>query len=147
MSFRGWASNGGENDDVNTHGRGPEDPELERVLREFRSSVHAWSDAVYRRPRLVEIAPRRMVWRKAAVWTLGSVLVAGGAWGGLLEHRQRQEQARLARLRQQEQQRRVQEERAREAEQELARVDTYVSREVPDALEALVPALSPDEGQ
>ena len=124
-----------------------EDPELERVLRDFRSSAHAWSDAVYQRPRLVEIATRRMVWRKAAAWALGSVLVVGGGWGGLLEYRHQQEQDRFVRLRQQQQQRQFQEERAREAEQELAKVDTDVSREVPDALEALVPATSSDDGQ
>ncbi len=132
---------------VNTDGGALEDPELERVLRDFRTSAHAWSDAVYQRPRLVEVAPRRMAWRKAAAWALGSVLMAGGAWGGLLEHRHLQEQDRLARLRQREQQRQLQEQKAREAEQELARVDMDISREVPDALEALVPATASDEGQ
>jgi hypothetical protein len=113
------------------------DPELERVLRDFRSSVHAWSDAVYQRPRLVEVAPRRTAWRKAAGWALGSVLVAGGVGGGLLEYRHRQEEARLAAAREAEHQRQVHEQRAREAEQELAQVDSDVSREVPAALEPL----------
>lgn len=122
------------------------DPDVEQALRDFRSSVHAWSDAVYRQPRLVEAAPRRTVWRTAAAWALGSVLVAGGAWGGVLEHQHRQEQDRLARLRQQEQDRRIQEQKARQAEQELALVDSDVSREVPDALEPLVPSMT-DDGQ
>ena len=146
MSFR-VSKNGGvrEGTGVKTNGA-LKDPELEGVLRDFRSSVHAWSEAVYQRPRLVEMAPRRMVWRKAAACALGSVLVAGGAWGGLLEYRHRQDEERLARLRQQEQQRLIQEQKAREAEQELARVDIDVSREVPDALEALVPATSSEDG-
>lgn len=113
------------------------DPELERVLWDFRSSVHAWSDAVYQLPRLVEVAPRLMAWRKAAGWALGSFLVAGGVGGGLLEHRHRQEQARIAAVREAEHQRQVQEERAHEAELELAQVDSDVSREVPAALEPL----------
>ena len=123
------------------------EPEVEQALRNFRSSVHAWSDAVYRQPRRVEVAPRRTVWRMAAAWTLGSVLVAGGAWGGILEHQHRQEQDRLARLRQQEQDRRLQEQKARQAEEELALVDTDVSREIPDALEPLVPSMTADDGQ
>ena len=88
-----------------------------------------------------------MAWRKAAAWALGSVLVAGGSWGGFFEYQHMQQEARLARLRRQEQQRLIQEQKAREAEQELARVDVDVSREVPDALEALVPATTSDEGQ
>jgi hypothetical protein len=123
------------------------DPDMDQALRDFRSSVHAWSDAVYRQPGRVEVAPRRTVWRMAAAWALGSVLVAGGAWGGILEHQHRQEQDRLARLRQQELDRRLQEQRAREAEHELALVDNDVSREVPDALEPLVPSMTADEAQ
>jgi hypothetical protein len=123
------------------------DPVVDQALRDFRSSVQAWSDAAYRQPRLVEIAPRRTVWRMAAAWALGSVLVAGGAWGGILEHQHRQEQDRLARLRQQEFDRRLQEQKAREAELELAQVDSDVSREVPDALEPLVPSMTADEAQ
>jgi hypothetical protein len=118
------------------------DPQMEQVLRDFRSSVHGWSDAVYQRPRLVEVTHRRMAWRKAAVWTLGSVLVAGGAGGGLLEHQHRKEQARIAASREAEHQRQIKEQ---EAEEELARVDTDVSREVPDAMEPLAQLMTPDE--
>ena len=128
--------------------RNPEpDPELERVLRSFRWSVHAWSDAVYQRPRSVEVAPRRMAWRKAAVWALGSVLVAGGVGGGLLEYQHRQEQARIAAVREAQHQRQLQEERAREAEQEVAQVDREVSRQVPNALEPLAQLMTSDESQ
>ena len=113
------------------------DPDMEKALRHFRLSVHAWSDAVYRLPRLEKAAPRRMAWRRAAAWALGSVLVAGGAGGGLLGYRHQQEHARIAAVREAEKQRQLQEQRAREAEQELARVDADVSREVPAALEPL----------
>lgn len=133
-------------------GRGPHDgaladPELEQALRDFRSSVHAWSEAVYQRPRLVEVASRRTAWRKAAAWALGSVLMAGGVGGGLLEYQHRQEQARIAAAREAEHQRQIQEEKARRAEEEVARVDSDVSREVPDALEPLAQLMSTDETQ
>jgi hypothetical protein len=154
MSFMGRFSKHGGNQDragaaTNSGAiESPElDPELERVLRDFRSTVRSWSDAAYRHPGLMHAAPRRTVWRMAAAWTLGSVLVAGGTWGGLLEYQHRQEQDRLARLRQQQYERQVQEERARQAEMELANVDRYVSQEVPDALEPLVPSMTADEGQ
>jgi hypothetical protein len=156
-NYKPFSKNGGEGEDrVSPRARlgsddalqNPEpDPELERVLRSFRSSVHAWSDAVYQRPRLVEVAPRRMAWRKAAVWALGSVLVAGGVGGGLLEVQHRQEQARLAAVREAQHQRQLQEERAREAAQELALVDRDVSRQVPNALEPLAQLMTSDESQ
>lgn len=124
-----------------------QDQEMDRVLRDFRLSVHAWSEAAYNRPRqLVDVAPRRMAWRKAAAWTLGSMLVAGGAGGGLLEHQHRQEQARIAAAREAQHQRQVEEQRAREAEQQLAKVDSEVSREVPNALEPLAQLMT-DDGQ
>ena len=120
------------------------DPQMEQVLRDFRSSVHAWSDAVYQRPRRVEVAHRRMAWRRAAAWTLGSVLVVGSAGGGLVEQQHRKEQARIAAAREAEHQREMKE---REAEEELAKVDTEVSREVPDAMEPLAQLMTPDETQ
>jgi hypothetical protein len=148
MSFKDEWKGREEQEHAGIHGGPMEEAELETVLRDFRTSVRAWSDAVYQRPRLVEATARRKGWRQAAAWALGSVLVIGGAsWGGLLEHQHRHEQDRLARLRQQEVDRRVQEEKAREAEQELAKVDSAVSREVPDALAPLVPATASDDGQ
>lgn len=120
------------------------DPDLEMDLRNFRTSVHAWSESVYQRPRPIEAAPRRMAWRKAASWALGSVLVAGGVGGGLLEYQHRQEQARVAAAREAQLQREIQEERARLAAEELAKVDSDISRQVPDALEPLAQLMSTD---
>ena len=37
-----------------------EDPALDRVLSDFRSSVHAWSDALYNRPRPITAASSRV---------------------------------------------------------------------------------------
>jgi len=155
MMFKGRLSRGREERDgraatdagLGADDGAPRDQELEQALRNFRSSVRAWSDAVYQRPRLVEVAPRRMAWRKAAGWALGSALVVGGAGGGLLEYRHQQERARIAAAREAEHQREIQEERAREAEQELARVDSDVSREVPAALEPLGQLMTADESK
>jgi hypothetical protein len=124
------------------------DPELERVLRDFRTSVHAWSEAVYQRPRQLRmVAPLRTAWRKVAAWSLGGVLVLGLAGRGSLEYRHRQEQARLAAAREAEHQRQIAEQRAREAEEELAKVDTAVSRETPNALEPLAQLMAEDESR
>jgi hypothetical protein len=124
-----------------------EDPALDRVLSDFRSSVHAWSDAAYSRPRSIAAAPSRAVWRKAAAWSLGSMLVIGTAGGSVLEYRHRQEAARIAAAREAQQQRALAEEREREAEKELAKVDTDVAREVPNAMEPLAQLMTEDDNQ
>lgn len=124
------------------------DLEVEHALGSFRSSVHAWSDAVYQGPRLEKVAPRRMAWRWAAGWALGSVLVSGGIGGGFLGYWHQQEQARIAAAaREAEHQRQIQRQRALEAEQELAQVDSDVSREVPAALEPLGQLMTADESR
>jgi hypothetical protein len=124
----------------------PLDPDLEEALKSFRSSVHAWSDAVYNRPRPVA-APAfdRKVWRLAAAWALAFVLVAGGVSGGILERHHRQEMAMIAAQREAEHQKQIAAERAREEEELLAKVDSDVSREVPSAMEPLALLMAEDE--
>lgn len=124
-----------------------EDAALDRALSDFRSSVHAWSDAVYNRPRPIAAASGRAVWRKAAAWSLGSMLVIGTAGGGVLEIRHRQNEARIAAAREAQRQSTLAEEREREAEKELAKVDTDVAREVPNAMEPLAQLMTEDESQ
>jgi hypothetical protein len=124
-----------------------EGPALDQVLSDFRSSVHAWSEAAYNRPRPIAAASSRAVWRKAAAWSLGSMLVIGAAGGGVLEYRHRQEAARIAATREAQQQRALAEEREREAEKELAKVDTDVAREVPNAMEPLAQLMTEDDSQ
>lgn len=129
-------------------GAGPNpDPEMARVLDNFRHSVHAWSGAMFQRSRQFEFTPRRTAWQRSAAWALGIVLMSAGVGAGLLEYQHRQEQARIAAAREAGRQRQLQEERAREAEQELAQVDRDVSREVPDALEPLASLMTADESQ
>jgi hypothetical protein len=74
------------------------------------------------------------------------LLAAGAASGGIYERRHRAELAQVAAMREAEHQRQLAAERAREAEDLLARVDSDVSREVPDALEPLA-QLMDDQNQ
>jgi len=57
------------------------DSEFEEALKDFKSSVHVWSDAAYSRPRTVTHEVRVRSWRLAAGWALGCVLVAGSVSG------------------------------------------------------------------
>jgi hypothetical protein len=120
---------------------GAEDLELEQALKNFKSSVHAWSDAAYSRPRTWSREVRRRSWRLALSWALGCVLVAGTVSGGLLERHHRVGQARIAaEQRAAEQQKQVREQQARAQvsdEALLAEVDSDVARQVPSAMEPL----------
>jgi hypothetical protein len=88
---------------------------------------------------------RQRSWRLAAGWALGCVLVAGSVSGGVYERHHRQELARIATAQQTEQQRAAREQRAREEEDLLAKVDSEVSREVPSAMEPLAQLMAEDE--
>ena len=127
------------------------DEALDEALRDFRLSVHAWSEAAYCRPRrALAAAPRYRVWRLAAGWALGCVLVAGAVSGGVqVRHHKQQELARIAALKQAEATDRLrlaQEEKDRD-EELLAKVDSDVSREVPSAMEPLAQLMAEDESQ
>lgn len=123
------------------------EPELAQALGDFRLCVHAWSEAAYTRPRTVAATVRRRSWRLAAGWALGCALVAGSLSGGMYERHHRQELARVAAARVAEQQRLAAEQRAREEEELLARVDSDVSREVPSAMEPLAQLMDEDESK
>lgn len=73
-----------------------DDPVLIEALNHFKSSVDAWSEAEYSRPRSVQSRVRRGGWRLAAGWALGCALAAGSLVGGVLEHQHRQELAKIA---------------------------------------------------
>ena len=120
-------------------------PEFAQALENFRLSVHAWSEAEYSRPRTAVKTVRQRSWRLAAGWALGCVLVAGSVSGGVYERHHRQELARIATAQQTEQQRAAREQRAREEEDLLAKVDSEVSREVPSAMEPLAQLMAEDE--
>jgi hypothetical protein len=128
-----------------------EDARLQQALTDFRTSVQAWSEAAFSRPRGIETRVRRQGWRLAAGWALGCVLVAGGVTGAVVEHQRQQEAARIA-VEQQQQARQQQVEAARErARQEdrglMAKVDSDISQEVPDAMEPLAQMMEGGETQ
>ena len=121
------------------------DPELDEALRDFRLSLHGWSESAYGRPRTVLAASSRRVWRLATGWAMACVLVAGGASAGLWQHHRTViQEMKIARLA--EQQRLIAQEQARlEEEDLLAKVDSEVSREVPSAMEPLAQLMVGDE--
>jgi len=124
-----------------------EEGELNEALSNFRLSVHAWTDAELSRPRAAVQPVRRRIWRLAAGWALGCVLIAGTASGGVYEHRHRQQLARAEAARMAEQQRLAAIERARQEEDLLAKVDRDISREVPSAMEPLARLMAEDEAK
>ena len=124
------------------------DPTLQNTLRDFRMCVHAWSDAVYNRPRSVlGMAPKHRAWHRATAWALGCVLAAGVAAGGIHELNHQQQLARATALREAENQRQLAEKHTREAEDLLAKVDSDISRQVPNAMEPLAQLMAEDESK
>jgi hypothetical protein len=64
-----------------------EDPMLAEALRNFKSSVDAWSEAAYRRPRAV-FTTARHTWRLALTAAMGCLLVAGTVTAVVVERHQ-----------------------------------------------------------
>jgi hypothetical protein len=118
------------------------------ALKNFRQSVHAWSDAAYTRPRTEVRVAAHSGWRLASAWALGCVLVAGSMAGGVYDH-QRQVLSRLAREAQQAKARQLAaEQRAQPSDEDLlATVDSDVSRTVPAAMEPLAQLMDEGESQ
>jgi hypothetical protein len=120
---------------------------LKQELSDFRMSVHAWSESAYSRPRQVFKTAAHRVWQRAAGWALVCVLMVGGVSGGMYERNHQQQLARIEAARQAEQQRLAAEQRVREEEELLAKVDSDVSREVPSAMEPLAILMAEDEAR
>jgi hypothetical protein len=114
--------------------------ELELALKDFKSSMHAWSETEYTRPRHFEQSVRVRSWRVALGWAMGCFLVTASVSGGLMERRHVQEQARMqAAQRAAEQEKLARQQQAAKFTDEelLADVDGDVSRQVPSAMEPL----------
>lgn len=118
------------------------DAVLEETLKDFRLSVHAWSNAAMNLPRRPIHPVIRTTWRVAVSWAMGCLLAAGSVGGALYERHHQQEMARQAAA-EQARQEQLAAETARAAstreedEQLLAAVDSAVSRQVPSAMEPL----------
>jgi hypothetical protein len=142
-----------------------DDPMVAGALKHFKSSVDAWSEAAYSRPKSA-VRTAQHSWRLAASWALGCLLVTGGLAGGLYEHRQWQEAARATEMKAAEQKVRLAAEqrvtpmpvaasiattrpttvkRAINTDEDLlATVDNDVSRQVPAAMEPLAQMMDGD---
>jgi uncharacterized protein HemX len=118
------------------------DEVLEQTLKDFRSSIHAWSEAEYSQPHK-PVRVYRTNWRVAAGWALGCVLAVGSLAGGVYERHQLQEQAKIAAAAAAQQQK-LEAEQRKESEDLLAKVDSDVSREVPSAMEPLAQMMVED---
>jgi hypothetical protein len=142
------ADEGYKMDEMDKMGEEVTDAVLEQALRNFRSSVHAWSEAAYSQPRSAAVV-RRGSWRLVVGWALGCVLAVGTVGGGVYERHHRQELVRMAAAAQAaRQQQLAAEQRAREEDEDLlAKVDTDVSRTVPSAMEPLAQLMAEDENQ
>jgi hypothetical protein len=127
------------------------DFELEQALKDFKSSIYAWSEAELSRPRMWTREVRHRSWRLALGWAMGSLLVVGSVSGGLLERQHKLEVMRMAAQQQAaERQKQLLEQQATVAvtdESLLAGVDSDVSRGVPSAMEPLAQMMSYEESK
>lgn len=121
------------------------DAELQQTLKDFRSSVHAWSEAAYSQPH-IPVKVYRTSWRVAAGWALGCVLAVGSLSGGLYERHRLSEQAKIAAAAEAARQQKMEAEQRRQTE-ELAKIDADVSRDVPSAMEPLAQMMMEDSAQ
>ena len=133
-----------------------EDQDVQTALKNFRASVHAWSEQEMARPRQVQ--PVRLSgWMRLMAtpmlgWGLASVLVVAGVTVPVRVHHERQ----VAAMRQaaiQEQQRQAVEAAARLAqnsmddEELLKHVDSDIAQAAPDAMEPLASLMGDTAGQ
>lgn len=124
------------------------DPVLEQALRNFRQSVHAWSEGAHNQPRAVAPITVHRSWRLATGWALGCVLAAGSLAGGFYEHHHRQAMARLKAEQEAKQRQSAVQQRTSSADEDLmATVDNDVSRAVPAAMEPLAQLMDSGEDQ
>lgn len=122
---------------METNPRHEQEPELEEALRNFRLSVHAWSDAAYSRPRTAVVPTRASVWRAASGWALGCVLVAGIATGGFYQHQRDVEHQRQAAAERQREDQLLAAHRNEDSDTLLSHVNSDVARQVPTAMDPL----------
>jgi hypothetical protein len=121
------------------------DAALERLLKDFRSSVHAWSEAAYDQPHK-PVKIYRTSWRLTASWALGCVLAIGSVAGGMYERHHVNEQEKISAAAEAARQQKL-DELSKESEDLLAKVDSDVSREVPSAMEPLAQLMAEDTAE
>ena len=134
-----------------------QDPMLQSVLKDFRASVHHWSEAVYEttsapalrgKTLVLSSTPRRSLGQRSLAWALSLVVAAGVVSTGGYEFHQRDLAHRAQLHREAEHQRRLAlEQHAREVDELLAKVDSDLSRQVPTAMEPLASLMVDDNTQ
>ncbi len=138
-----------------------EDLDVQAALKNFRASVHAWSEQEMARPRQIQpmrgsrwLSSRwmRLMAVPALGWGLAGVLVVAGVSVPVTVHHERQVEAtRRAAI--QEQQRQAAEAAARLAqnsmddEELLKHVDSDIAQATPDAMEPLASLMGDTTGQ
>jgi hypothetical protein len=125
-----------------------DEAQINEVLKSFRQSVHAWSDAALSLPRSeVRVAVHRG-WRLAAAWALGCVLAAASLAGGFYERHERQMAAAMSAEHEAQQRQLAAQQSKRQTDEELlATVDSDIARTVPAAMEPLAQLMDEGESQ
>jgi hypothetical protein len=135
--------------------RETDNPELQQALRNFRASVHAWSEAEFSRPRTLAPSRHHASWRIAASWALGCVLAAASLAGGFFAHHYREQAVRptapAAAVQPGQQQTATAAVPAPQPQKSddalLADVDKDISRAVPSAMEPLAQLMDESSSQ
>jgi hypothetical protein len=122
------------------------DKVLEDALKDFRQSMHAWSDAAWSAQRTVPVTAVRRNWRLVAGWALGCVLAAGTLGGGVYQRHHQQTIAKIKAEQETRQRELAMQQHAREEDENLlATVDSDISRAVPAAMEPLAQLMDESE--
>ncbi len=131
-----------------------EDQQVEEALRNFRASVHVWSDNEFARPRQPQ-SRSQSAWRHllqivtgpVTSWSLAALLLVSGVTVPVaLHHQQQLAAAQQAAVREQQRMAAVASEQqlasAISDEELLRHVDSDIARATPDAMEPLASMMS-----
>jgi uncharacterized protein HemX len=122
------------------------DQDFARTMQDFRSCVHAWSDAERTRPRTF-VPMQQRLWRLAVGWAMAAVVAVGAVSGGVVYQAHQRQQAALVAAAQAAERQRMAAQKAQEEEDLLAMVDSEVSRQTPRAMEPLAQWMSDEDSK
>jgi len=122
------------------------EPELRKILGDFKLSVDAWSDSMISRPREAK-APARKNWSAVTKWALGCAVFAGTVSSGVYQDHRQVEAAKVEAARIAGQQRSLEAAKVANVNEEdlMADVDSDVARQVPSALEPMATMMNDDQ--
>jgi cell division protein FtsL len=127
-----------------------EDAQIESALRNFRESVHGWSEQEFSKARTIRRSRWDALWRLMANpvldWTLACVLVVTSVGVPVTVHHQRQlvaeRNAQILRQQQLQKEAAQQEADAMSDDELLTHVDSDIAQAAPDAMEPLASLMS-----